>query len=222
MGVSMQANACVVLLGGTFDPIHNGHVALGRYFKALLQADQLRVVPAGLPWQKDGVHASAEQRAEMVQLAFAAQQVEVVLDRQELDRSGATYTIDTLRAVRAELGPAASLVLLIGADQLQHFDSWREWRHIFDYAHLGVAARPGFSLTEHDIPAAVREEFVTRQAEVAQLRATPHGRTYLATDLAVDISATTIRLALQRGERPVSLLAPIVLDYIEQHNLYKS
>ena len=86
----------------------------------------------------------------------------------------------------------------------------------------GVAARPGFSLSGDEVPAAVREEFVTRQAAVAQLRATPHGHAYLAKDLAVDISATTIRLALQRGERPVSLMAPVVLDYIEQHNLYKS
>jgi nicotinate-nucleotide adenylyltransferase len=213
---------CVALLGGTFDPIHNGHVALGRHFQSLLQAEELRVIPTGIPWQKSGLHASREQRLDMVRLAFEAENVAIVLDRQELDRSGVTYTIDTLRAIRAEVGPQVSLVFLIGADQLQHLDSWHDWRRMFDYAHLGVAARPGFSLAEYDIPAAVRQEFVTRQAEVALLRATPHGHMYLAKDLAVDISATAIRLALQRGERPSSLMAPIVLDYIEQHNLYKN
>ena len=213
-------NACVALLGGSFDPVHNGHIALGAQFAAVLRPDQLRVVPAGCPWQKDSLHASCQQRAEMVQLAFAAAGVRITLDRQEIERGTPTYTIDTLRNVRAELGPQAAIVLLIGADQLRQLDSWHEWRALFDYAHIGVAARPGFALT--DLPAPVAAELTRRQGSLDAIRSTPHGLAYLQHDLALDVSATAIRAALQRGEKPASLVPQVVLDYIEQHHLYRN
>jgi nicotinate-nucleotide adenylyltransferase len=220
-------SACVALLGGSFDPVHHGHVALGALFAALLEPDQLRVIPAGNPWQKDGLEASAEQRIAMLALAFGEAALAITIDRQEIERSergerGApTYTIDTLRHVRAELGPDASIVFLMGADQLQQLDSWRAWRTLFDYAHIGVAARPGYALAQAALPRAVAQEIETRQGSLEQLRTTPSGRVFLAEALAVDISATQIRAALQRGEQANSLISPIVLDYIQQHNLYK-
>ncbi len=212
---------CIALLGGSFDPVHLGHVALGAHFARLLRVNQLRVIPAGAPWQKNAVQASPEQRAEMLRLAFAAQAIDITLDMQEIERPAPTYTIDTLRSVRAELGPDASIVFLMGADQLQQLDSWREWRALFDYAHIGVAARPGFALAEAALPPAVAEEIAVRQGSLEQLRTTPSGRVYLAETLAVDVSATQIRSALQRGEQANSLISPVVLDYIQQHNLYK-
>jgi nicotinate-nucleotide adenylyltransferase len=145
-----------------------------------------------------------------------------VIDTQEIDRGTPTYTIDTLRNVRAELGPDASIVFLMGADQLQQLDSWRDWRQLFDYAHIGVGARPGFDLADTALPAAVAEELKQRRGSIAQLRSTPSGKVFLADALAVDISATRIRTALQRGEQANSLISPVVLDYIQQHNLYKS
>lgn len=211
---------CVALLGGSFDPVHNGHVALAALFAQLLQPDQLRIVPAGNPWQKKGLNATAEQRVAMLELAFAGAGLAVTIDRQEIERTTPTYTIDTLRHVRAEVGPAASVVFLMGADQLQQLDSWREWRALFDVAHIGVAARPGFSLDEAALPAAVRQELRQRRAEPAQLRTTPAGLAHLAHALDEDISATDIRASLQRGADANSRLAPVVLDYIQQHNLY--
>lgn len=220
----MTSPRCVVLLGGSYDPVHNGHVALGAHFAALLQPDQLRVIPAGLPWQKHGLQATPEQRAEMVALAFAdlATRVPVVIDRQEIERSTASYTIDTLRALRRQFGPGPSLVFVIGADQLQRLDTWNEWQHLFDYAHVCVAARPGFALTGSGLPQEVAQAFAQRQGSLEQIRNTPHGLTFLAQDFAVDISATEIRAALQRGNSANSLISPVVLDYIEQHHLYKS
>jgi len=214
--------ACIVLLGGSYDPVHNGHVALGAHCAELLQADLLRVIPAGAPWQKGSTHASAAQRADMVRLAFAALPLPVAVDIQEIERPAPTYTIDTLRQVRAEVGPQAALVFVIGADQLQRLDSWREWRHLFDYAHFCVAARPGFALDGPAIPAEVAEQFSRRLGTLQQIRNTPHGLTYLAPDFAVDISATEIRAALQRGETANAPIPAPVLDYIEQHHLYKS
>jgi nicotinate-nucleotide adenylyltransferase len=212
----------VALLGGSFDPVHNGHVALAALFVDLLKPDQLRIVPAGSPWQKSGLQASAEQRLAMLELAFDAAGLEVTVDRQEIERGAPSYTIDTLRQVRAELGPDASIVFLMGADQLQQLDSWREWRQLFDLAHIGVAARPGIVLTEAALPAAVALEIERRQGSLAQLRDTPSGLVYLAHDLDVDISATQIRAALQRGGQANSLVPPVVLDYIQQHSLYKT
>ena len=212
---------CVALLGGSFDPVHHGHVALAALFAKLLQPDELRIIPAGNPWQKSALQAGANERVAMLELAFADAAVSVTLDRQEIERGTPTYTSDTLRHVRAELGEQASIVFLMGADQLQHLDTWRDWRALFDLAHIGVAARPGFSLAEAALPAAVAIEFQQRQASLEQLRNTPSGHAYLAQTLDVDISATQVRAALQRGEKANSLISPVVLDYIQQHNLYK-
>ena len=212
---------CVALLGGSFDPVHHGHVALAALFASLLKPDQLRVVPAGNPWQKTALTTSADDRVAMIELAFRAAALDIAIDRQEIERGAPTYTIDTLRSVRAELGPDASIVFLIGADQLQQFDSWRDWRALFDYAHFGVAARPGYSLAQAALPPAVAQEIATRQGSLEQLRTTPSGRIFLAEALAVDISATQIRAALQRGEQANSFISEVVLDYIQQHHLYK-
>ncbi len=212
---------CVALLGGSFDPVHNGHVALAALFANLLQPDQLRIIPAGNPWQKNGLRATADDRVAMLELAFGQAGLSFTVDRQEIERSTATYTIDTLRNVRAELGPQASVVFLMGADQLQHLDTWRDWRALFDLAHIGVAARPGYSLAEAALPEAVATELQQRQGSLAQLRNNPSGHAYLAENLAMDISSTQVRAALQRGEQANSLISPVVLDYIQQHNLYK-
>ena len=212
---------CVALLGGSFDPVHHGHVALAALFARLLAPDELRIIPAGSPWQKNGLRASAGQRVAMLELAFGEAGLTVTMDRQEIERNAPTYTIDTLRNVRAELGPQASIVLLMGADQLQHLDTWREWRALFELAHIGVAARPGYALDAAHLPPAVLEQLTARLGSLAQCRNTPSGLAYLAETLDVDISATQIRAALQRGEKAISLISPVVLDYIQQHNLYK-
>ncbi|HEY1151407.1 MAG TPA: nicotinate-nucleotide adenylyltransferase [Pseudoduganella sp.] len=212
---------CIALLGGSFDPVHNGHVALGAHFAALLQADELRVIPA-LPWQKSSLVATPEERVAMLQMAFAGLPCKVTIDRQELERGKSTYTIETLRAIRAEVGPDVSLAFLMGADQLQRLNTWHDWQSLFGLAHFCVAARPGFELDAAHIPPAVALEFQRRLAGPAELHAQPSGLTYIAADMAVDVSATGIRAALQRGLEADSLIPGVVLDYIEQHNLYKN
>jgi nicotinate-nucleotide adenylyltransferase len=213
---------CIALLGGSFDPVHYGHVALGEYFVKLMRPDELRIIPTGNPWQKHGLQASGKDRVAMVRRAFNQQTVPVTIDQQEIKRRTATYTIDTLRSVRAELGPEVSLLFLIGADQLQHLNTWQEWQHLFDYAHICAASRPGFAMDASHLPAPVAAEFARRAGTSTQLRAAPHGLAYLASDLAVDISATEVRAALERGERPASLVPHEVLDYIQHHHLYKN
>lgn len=222
MHTASGTRRCVALLGGSFDPVHNGHVALASCFTALLQPDELRIIPAGNPWQKHGLQASGKDRVEMVRRAFDTQQVPVRIDTQEILRDSATYTIDTLRAIRAELGPDVSIVFLIGADQLQHLNTWQEWRQMFDYAHLCAASRPGFATDAAHVPEDVMQQFTLRAGTPEQIRNTAHGLACIAPDLAVDIAATDIRAALLRGEHPVSLVPAGVLDYIEQHHLYRN
>jgi len=221
-GSALSTRSCIAVLGGSFDPVHNGHVALADYFVDVLQPDALRVIPAGNPWQKNGLQASPEDRVAMVRSAFSKQKVPVQIDRQEIDRPKATYTIDTLRALRNELGAETSIVFLMGADQLQHLNTWQHWRELFDLAHLCAASRPGFAIDAAHVPADVAQEFAQRAATAQQIRNTASGLACIANDLAVEIAATDIRAALQRGEPPISQLPSAVLDYIEQHHLYQS
>jgi nicotinate-nucleotide adenylyltransferase len=221
------ARRCIALLGGSFDPIHNGHIALAKYFLQLLKPDELRVIPAGNPWQKGNLQVSAEHRVAMMQCAFQEQNIAVTIDLQEIQRHTATYSVDTLRAIRAEAGPDASIVFLLGADQLQQLDTWKEWQRLFDFAHICAASRPGFSVEGAHVPTAVALEFKRRAGTPEQIRNTPHGLTYLASDLAVDVSSTQIRAALRRDASQAENGAdchvpPAALNYIRQHQLYKN
>ena len=220
MGVTAQR--CVAVLGGSFDPVHNGHVALAGYFAKLLVPDELRVIPAGQPWQKQGLQTPPEHRLEMVRAAFAHLAVPVVIDEQEIRRDGATYTIDTLRALRQAIGPDTSLAFLMGADQLQKLQTWKAWQDLFDYAHLCAASRPGYGTDGAHMAPAVAREFARRAATPEQIRRTPAGLTCIATNLAFDISATQIREALEQGSDVASLIPAGVLDYIKQHHLYRN
>jgi nicotinate-nucleotide adenylyltransferase len=219
-----QASHCVAVLGGSFDPVHNGHVALAKYFVNTLTPHVLRVIPAGNPWQKHGLQATPAQRMDMVNLAFKPLEtatMPVMIDQQEIRRKSATYTIDTLKLLRQELGNTVSIIFLMGADQLQHLNTWQNWRELFDYAHLCAASRPGYDLALSQIPTEVMQEFTLRSGTPLQIRSTSHGLGYLASDLAVDISSTDIRSKLQLGHKPEDLLPQAVLDYIEQHHLYQ-
>ncbi|MES2072833.1 MAG: nicotinate (nicotinamide) nucleotide adenylyltransferase [Pseudomonadota bacterium] len=231
MGVSPPANAtaklCVLVLGGSFDPVHEGHVALATLFARLLHPDQLRIIPTGNPWQKSVLVASAEHRIQMLKLAFQdlerATAVPLVVDKQEIERAARqqfTYTIDTLRALRAEFGEQASIVFLIGADQLQNLHTWHHWQQLFELAHLCAASRPGFRLDTTLLPHTVAQEFVRRAGTPEQIRTTAFGLTCLASDLDVDISATQIRAELKQGGPTTSLVPAKVLDYIQQQHIY--
>ena len=223
---------CVVILGGSFDPVHNGHIAVAAYFTRLFCADELRVIPAGNPWQKPALQVADQHRLTMLSRAFEdfflqnTLAAPVVIDPQEMTRyqqqQTPTYTIETLQVLRAELGSNVSLIWILGADQLQHLDTWREWQRLFEYAHLCVAARPGFSLVGSGLPAAVTAEFFRRAAKPQTFCQYAHGFTYMAAELTENISSTKIRAHLAAGLSVDGCLPPRVLDYIQQHHLYQN
>jgi nicotinate-nucleotide adenylyltransferase len=242
----------VGLLGGTFDPIHNGHLALAQRFADVLQLTELILLPAGQPWQKAGVDVSAAaHRLAMTRAAVSVLNlpgVAVTVATDEVERDGPTYTVDTLRRWREQEGTDASLSLLIGADQLVRLDTWHDWQRLFDYAHICAATRPGFDPAS--ATPAVAAAIAARAAGADVLRATPAGCLLIDTTLAFDVSATDIRAQLRdrlderlanhaasaganetneaRGNAaavdagPESQLPAPVWDYIVQHHLYQS
>jgi nicotinate-nucleotide adenylyltransferase len=210
----------VGLLGGSFDPIHAGHLALARAALTALPLDELRFIPAAQPWQK-GALSDAAHRAHMVELAIAGEP-RFVLDMHEIERGGTTYTVDTLRALRAGSLADAALVLVMGSDQFARFDTWRDWRSIADLAHLAIAHRGG---TQAALTPTVEALLDARRCAVSELRAQPAGCIVEFAMDPVDASATEIRGLVRAGsaaasERLAALLAPSVLDYIRSHRLY--
>lgn len=213
------------MLGGTFDPIHNGHLALARHFATTLGLTELVLMPAGQPYQKQGVSA-AKHRLAMTRIAaetLVLQNVAVSIATDEIRHAGPTYTIDTLQRWRTQIGLETSLSLLIGADQLIQLDSWHDWRHLFDFAHVCAASRPGNELAATS--PAVLEEIAARQAPAAILQATPAGHILIDSTLALDITATAIRTRLRASttidpSTPADLPAA-VWAYILQHRLYQ-
>jgi len=219
----------VGIFGGTFDPIHNGHLALATAFAKRLRLNQLVLLPAGQPWQKThGAHVSAaHHRLAMTRLGAAAlvlPETEVTVASDEIDRAGPSYTVHTLAAWRNRIGADASLSFLMGADQLIRLDSWHQWQRLFDYAHLCVAARPDFSAAQAS--AAITAEVAQRAATASKLRRERHGLILLDTELALNISSTQIRAELSASIVTPSAVTPWPLPnpvwrYICQHHLYQ-
>jgi len=229
------------IFGGSFDPVHQAHLTLACEFAQAIGLDEVRFLPAGQPWQKQGsgqtgLWASAAQRTEMLRLALAglpalpalpAPTTRITLDEREVHRQGPTYTVETLAELRAELGPGVALILLIGADQWLRLDTWYRWTELFELAHVAVATRPGYTLDV--LPPALRQQWATREVPCSQLRESAAGQVCRLDGMALDVSATAIRSALQskadtaKSRRDLSpgLLAPAVLDYIRSNNLYK-
>lgn len=213
--------AAIGLLGGSFDPVHIGHLQLARDALRELGLAEVRFIPAPQPWQK-GPLTDPAHRAHMVQLAIAGEP-RFVLDMHEIERGGPTYTIDTLRALRTSLGLSVPLVLIMGSDQFERLDTWREWKAIPTLAHVAIARRAGR-------PAALSPELA---AWANGLRAAPDtvGRKAAGCILEfamtpVDASATETRRLLAQprsqvtDERLAAILPPAVLDYIRAHRLY--
>jgi nicotinate-nucleotide adenylyltransferase len=213
--------APIGVLGGSFDPIHVGHLQLARDALRQLRLAEVRFVPAGQPWQKH-VATDAAQRAHMVELAIRGESG-FALDLHEIERGGPTYTIDTLRALRATLGADAPLVLIIGGDQMQRLDTWHEWQHLLDCAHLAVARRNDAVLT---LSWPLQEFFNSHWARADAVAARPAGSVVEIDMTPVDASATEIRALLAapkspaRDARLAAIVPAAVLDYIHAHSLY--
>ena len=207
------------ILGGSFDPVHNGHLGLARDARALLGLEAVRWVPSGAPGHREAPRAAALHRLAMLRLALAGEPG-FSLDDADALAAQPTYTVNTLARLRKELGPAQPLVFLMGTDQLLGLDRWREWRTLFELAHFGVARRPGYDVSASALPAAVAAELARRQSGAAGLAQSPAGRIALFDNAPRDVSSSAVRRALGAGTRPDDALPAGVLGYIESHGLY--
>ena len=190
----------VGVLGGTFDPVHNAHLRIAQLALDVLDLGQLLWIPTGAPGYRNAPVASAADRVAMLELAIRGEP-RYVIDRRELLPGASGYTVDTLRALRAERGSDGPLVLLMGGDQFDKLETWHRWRELFTLARIAVFARPGWAPGASD---AVRAAGPVERIDMPPL----------------DTSSTAIRAHVARGEDVSRLVPPDVLQYILSHRLY--
>lgn len=211
----------IAILGGTFDPVHDGHLGLADDVRRALALAEVRLVPAGDPPHRGGPVASARDRVAMLRLAVA-NRPGLVVDPREVARAGKSYTVLTLEELRQE-SPSRPLLLIVGADAFLGFPTWHRWRDLFDLSHVVVAARPGVVLE----PAGeLAHEWKARHVDKPDLLFTRSaGSIYVQAIAPMPISATAIRAQLAQGaagrEAARQSLPPAVLRYIDQHHLYQ-
>ncbi|MGA7596047.1 MAG: nicotinate-nucleotide adenylyltransferase [Gallionella sp.] len=212
----------VGILGGTFDPIHYGHLRLAEEMLELANLRQILFIPTGIPPHRAAPQVSAQHRSAMVRLAIAGQPA-FVLDEREIARTSPCYTVDTLRELRAERGAAQPLCLLMGGDAFLQLDTWHEWEILFELAHIVVGYRPGFTLEDriHCAAPALRRHYQQRLCDADALAKQPAGRIAELAIPKLEISATLIRSRVADNRSIRYLLPNQVADYIHQHHLYE-
>lgn len=206
------------IFGGTFDPIHLGHLRVAIEISEALDAD-VRLLPAPVPPHRAQPQATAAQRLAMLELGIRGCP-RLHADDRELRRSGPSYSVDTLAELRKELGADAAIVLCVGADAFAGFASWHQHAQIFDLAHVLILTRPG-AADRVSWPESLRAEVVARRGLPAQLHRRAAG---LVAELAVTplaISATAVRTLIAAGRDPRFLLPEAVAAYIAESNLYR-
>jgi len=204
------------LFGGTFDPVHFGHLRPALELQQSIGLDEVRLLPSHVPPHRSQPHATPQQRLAMLRAAVADDPAFTV-DTREFEREGPSYTLDTLKSLRAEMA-GTSLSLLIGMDAFREFSSWHRWREILDYSHLVVMTRPGKLPPEQGELA----DFVSlhRVADATTLKSRASGLLLFHPVTQLEISGTEIRKILASGKRADFLLPKSVLEVIYSEGLY--
>jgi len=189
------------VMGGTFDPIHHGHLVAASEVGHIFSLDEVVFVPTGQPWQKEGREVSAAEDRYLMTVIATASNPRFSVSRLDIDRPGPTYTIDTLRDLRVERGPDAEFFFITGADALSRMMSWQDVDELFSLAHFVGATRPGHRLTD---------------------RGLPEDKVSLVEIPALAISSTGCRRRVAEGQ-PIWYLVPDgIVQYIAKRELYKA
>jgi nicotinate-nucleotide adenylyltransferase len=207
---------CVGLFGGTFDPIHYGHLRMALELKQELGFDDMRLLPCHLPPHRQMPGRSSAHRAAMVRLAVEGCE-SLAVDARELNRERPSYTVDTLEELREELGAEVSISWCMGMDSLVNLSKWHRWRELSRFAHLVVVSRPGWEIpSDGELGAWVRDHHKAPQS----LKREPSGSLVIVPLSLLEISATQIREQIESGRSPRFLLPDPVWHYIEEKQLY--
>ena len=206
------------ILGGTFDPIHFGHLRLALEMNdRLALSDGVRLIPAAKPPLRGTPGTTPSARLEMLNAAVAGNNILSVDDR-ELQRDGISYTVDTLESLRSE-SPSASICFILGMDAFTQFHRWHRWRDIVQLAHIAVAKRPGAKFPDHhELSAFVADHAVKEPALLAQSKA---GHVCLFDIPALDVSATYVRNLIFERRSARYLVPEAVSQLIEKHGAYR-
>ncbi len=206
------------VLGGTFDPIHIGHLRGALEVAELLALDEVRLIPSARPPHRDAPQVTAEQRLQLVRLAVAGEPLLQVDDR-ELARTTPSWTIDTLESLRGELGADDQLFLLLGWDAFCGLPSWQRWTELLQHCHLLVLQRPD---ADSEAPEALRDLLAARSVNEPAALCGPAGQIAFVWQAPLAVSATDIRRRLATGRSVRFLLPDAVLHYIDAHGLYRA
>jgi nicotinate-nucleotide adenylyltransferase len=211
------SSAALGIFGGTFDPIHVGHLRGAIDCRELLDLEQVHFLPAALPPLKATPGVSAEHRAAMVEIAIA-DLPGFSVDRREIDRPGVSYSIDTVREIRREAGVAKPLVFIMGLDSLKTLHRWRNWQDLLTVVNIAVLKRPGYTAS---VDPEVSRWLDAHSVSATQLLHHPEGGVAILEQPGLEVSSTAVRAAMGVGRMPRFLLPEPVLEYIERHGLYR-
>lgn len=207
------------IFGGTFDPVHFGHLRPALEVKQALRLREMRLIPAFAPPHREPPVANPGQRLTMLRAAVGGE-ADLLVDNREMQREGESFMVDTLVSLREELGDEP-LCLVLGADAFLQLDSWHQWERLLQLAHIVVMQRPGWVLDIDQAGAGVQALWqAAHTTEPAALAAQPAGRIILQTVTALDISATRIRALVAAGDSPRYLIPDPVWNLIRLHGLY--
>lgn len=206
----------IAMLGGTFDPVHAGHLRSAVEVREALGLDEVRLVPAHIPPHRDKPVAGAAQRRQMLELAVAGEPG-LRVDARELQRQAPSYSFDTLTSLRAELGGDTALSLIVGMDAFARLDTWHRWRELLDIAHIIVVARPGCETPRSGAVAALLAE---RRSDAGILKRQRSGSIVSLELTPLPISASLLRGLIGAGRSPRYLLPDAVWNYIREQRLY--
>jgi nicotinate-nucleotide adenylyltransferase len=204
------------IIGGTFDPIHFGHLRPALEIAEKLDLDEVRFIPSATPPDRCKPEATAKQRLDMVNLAIKGTD-KFVLDGREYQREGASYTFDTLQSIRDEIGADIPLCMILGMDAFAFFTGWHEWEKILKLCHIVISSRPNYD--DSKVEAWMKDHVVDDSAMLSKF---PAGKLYFSKVIQLDISATFIRKQIKAGSSPRYLTPADVVEYMQKHSLYQS
>jgi len=204
------------ILGGMFDPVHNGHMAMARVAIDVLGLDQVRMIPCGIPPHREPARCTAQQRVDMLTLACRNDEG-IVVDEREIDRPGKSFAFDTLTGVRNEF-KNEKLYYLLGADALLSLPEWYRWHDLFDLCHIVAFQRPGFSLKESNT---LQEEIQHRLTDLpGQLQTADYGLVLICNSFSIDVSSSQVRQRIEAQLPLDGMVDPVVIDYICERGLF--
>lgn len=207
----------IAVLGGTFDPVHYGHLRSAVAVRDALSVQEVRLIPSLSPPHRDPPESSADHRLAMLHTAVAGESG-IVVDEREVRRDGPSYTVDTLLSLRSEVGAGTAIYFVMGVDAFCTLDQWYKWQEIIELAHIVVLERPGYLLEIPDMQSWLEGKVLETGATLSER---PSGNVIFLALEQVPVSSTLVRKAFHHGDQPDEMLPTSVIQYIRCNRLYE-